>query len=408
MVKHILVAHDLSPDADLALRRAAQLARQCNAQLSLAHVCEADEQAAGEQLQAQLDQLGLDDVRLWLRPGPTVEGLLALAGGIEADLLVLGRHHRQSPQGFAGTTLERILLATPIPLLLVTHPAIEPYRQALAALDYSRCANRALHAAWQLLPPEAKLHALNIEEVAEIHGADPAALALRQMALVQDELPKYLLAPEVSALLHYVPDLHRKMLLATLWNTGARINEALALTRSDFSLQPPYPFVQLATLKQRAEKAARTAGRTPAGSQPHRLVPLSDHSYVSQLEMMVATLKIPLERRNKRTGRTERARIWEITDRTVRTWLNEAVDTAAADSVTFSVPVTPHTFRHSYAMHMLYAGIPLKVLQSLMGHKSISSTEVYTKVFALDVAARHRVQFQMPGAEAVAMLKGNG
>ncbi len=62
----------------------------------------------------------------------------------------------------------------------------------------------------------------------------PAALALRQMALVQDELPKYLLAPEVSALLHYVPDLHRKMLLVTLWNTGARINEALALTRGIF------------------------------------------------------------------------------------------------------------------------------------------------------------------------------
>lgn len=38
----------------------------------------------------------------------------------------------------------------------------------------------------------------------------PAALALRQMALVQDELPKYLLAPEVSTQLHYVPDLHRK------------------------------------------------------------------------------------------------------------------------------------------------------------------------------------------------------
>lgn len=234
----------------------------------------------------------------------------------------------------------------------------------------------------------------------------PAALALRQMALVQDELPKYLLAPEVSALLHYVPDLHRKMLLATLWNTGARINEALALTRGDFSLASPYPFVQLATLKQRAEKAARTSGRAPAGSQPHRLVPLSDHQYVGQLEMMVATLKIPLERRNKRSGRTEKARIWEITDRTVRTWLNEAVSAAAADGVMFSVPVTPHTFRHSYAMHMLYAGIPLKVLQSLMGHKSVSSTEVYTKVFALDVAARHRVQFQMPGAEAVAMLKG--
>jgi site-specific recombinase XerD len=233
----------------------------------------------------------------------------------------------------------------------------------------------------------------------------PAALALRQMALVQEELPKYLLAPEVSALLHYVPDLHRKMLLATLWNTGARINEALALTRGDFSLAPPYPFVQLATLKQRTERAARTAGRVPASSQAHRLVPLSDQQYVSQLQMMLATLKIPLERRNKRTGRIEKARIWEITDRTVRTWLNEAVEIAAGDGVIFSVPVTPHTFRHSYAMHMLYAGIPLKVLQSLMGHKSISSTEVYTKVFALDVAARHRVQFQMPELEAVGMLK---
>jgi hypothetical protein len=41
----------------------------------------------------------------------------------------------------------------------------------------------------------------------------PAALALRQMALMHDELPKYLLAPEVSALLHYVPDLHRRTLL---------------------------------------------------------------------------------------------------------------------------------------------------------------------------------------------------
>ncbi|HHH3227145.1 TPA: phage integrase family protein, partial [Enterobacter asburiae] len=41
----------------------------------------------------------------------------------------------------------------------------------------------------------------------------------------------------------------------------------------------------------------------------------------------------------------------------------------------------------------------------LMGHKSISSTEVYTKVFALDVAARHRVQFSMAEADAVAMLK---
>jgi len=233
----------------------------------------------------------------------------------------------------------------------------------------------------------------------------PAALALRQMAALIDDLPKYLLAPEVSALLHYVPDLHRKTLLTTMWNTGARVNEALALTRADFSLIPPYPYVQLATLKQRGQKAARGPGRMPAGVVPHRLVPLSDPQYIAQLEMMIATLRIPAERRSPDTGRTEKVRLWSVTDRTVRTWVEEAVSAAAADGVSFSVPVNPRTFRHSYAMHMLYAGIPLKALQSLMGHKSLKSTEVYTKVFALDVAARHRVQFSMPGNEAVAMLR---
>jgi hypothetical protein len=74
--------------------------------------------------------------------------------------------------------------------------------------------------------------------------------------------------------------------------------------------------VQLATLKQRTEKATRTAGRAPQAVRSIVWFP-TDHHYVSQLQMMVATLKIPLERRNKRTGRMEKAYL-EITDRTVR------------------------------------------------------------------------------------------
>lgn len=148
----------------------------------------------------------------------------------------------------------------------------------------------------------------------------------------------------------------------------------------------------------------RKARAAAAGVVPHRLVPLSDPHYTAQLDMMVATLKLPQERRSPENGRMERMRLWQITDRTARTWLNAAVK-AAADGVRFSVPVTLQTFRHSYAMHMLYAGIPLKALQSLLGHQSSRSTEVYTKVFALDVAARHRVQFHMPGADAVSMIR---
>lgn len=96
----------------------------------------------------------------------------------------------------------------------------------------------------------------------------PAALGLRQMATLVDELPRYLLTPEVSAPLHFMPDLRHKMLFTTLWNTGARISEALVLARGDFMQREHYPFVQLATLKQREEKAERRAG-----ALPHRLVP---------------------------------------------------------------------------------------------------------------------------------------
>lgn len=98
----------------------------------------------------------------------------------------------------------------------------------------------------------------------------PAALALRRMAQAHGDMPEYLLAVEVGALLHYLPDLYQQTCIDTLWNTGARINEGLALTRADFSLTSPYPYVSLATLKQRQEKAARGPGapskrRSPTG-----------------------------------------------------------------------------------------------------------------------------------------------
>ncbi len=100
----------------------------------------------------------------------------------------------------------------------------------------------------------------------------PAALALRQIRWSMMNCQSDSLAPEVSALLHYVPDLHRKMLLTTLWNTGARINEALALTRGDFSLAPVSvcaacdpETTDRKSCQDGGEKARRSAD-SPAGS----------------------------------------------------------------------------------------------------------------------------------------------
>lgn len=189
MVQHILVAHDLSAEADLALGRAALLARQSNARLSLLHVLdaeagEADELAAQARLLAALEGHDLARLQPWIRQGRAVEEILTQATGHEVDLLVLGRHHRDSREGFIGTTLEQVLQASPSPLLLAAAP-LKPYSRALAAVDYSGCASRALRAAWQLLPADAELIALNIIEVAEVLPPDHADLALQQELFAQ-------------------------------------------------------------------------------------------------------------------------------------------------------------------------------------------------------------------------------
>lgn len=133
----------------------------------------------------------------------------------------------------------------------------------------------------------------------------------------------------------------------------------------------------------------------------HRLLPLSDSDYVNKLNNMAATPRTLVEHKNKRTGQQEPAKLRRVTDRTVHTSLKDAV----ADGVKLSVSMTQHIFSHSYTMHMLYSGVPLKVLQSLMGNKSLKSTEVYACIFELDFATRHRAKFLMLVREAVAMLK---
>lgn len=51
-------------------------------------------------------------------------------------------------------------------------------------------------------------------------------------------LPKYLVMPEAGLVLSYIDDLTAQMYFETLWNTGARFNEALALTPACFTLEP--------------------------------------------------------------------------------------------------------------------------------------------------------------------------
>jgi len=218
------------------------------------------------------------------------------------------------------------------------------------------------------------------------------AVRLRRMALHDGRLPRYLLAPEVAALLSYIPDLQRACLVNTLWNTGARINECLALTPADLVLDDGgQPYVVLRTLKQRSRGRGRP--RKEDSQVPERIVPLTDARYLAQLRQYLATF---------RPKRHEP--LWAITDRTVRRWLNEAVARAQGDGVTFPMVVCPKALRHSFAMHLFYNHTHKKVVQALMGHKKEETTDIYMQVFALDVAADAQVQFTWEAGDARQLL----
>lgn len=219
-------------------------------------------------------------------------------------------------------------------------------------------------------------------------GVDFAtAVALRRMATLTGATPAYLLAPEVSALLFYMPDLRHYMLFSTFWNTGVRIGESRTLTPESFDLDGLRPFVKVLSEKVRARR-----GRPPKDEV--RLIPLTDESYIRQMQSWMVT-----------TRPRRREPLWDVTDETMRNWLKQAVSRAAADGVHFSIPVTPHTFRHSYIMHMLYHRQPKKVIQALAGHKDPRSMEVYTRVFALDMAATLAVPFTGDGRGAADILR---
>lgn len=226
------------------------------------------------------------------------------------------------------------------------------------------------------------------------------ALALRAMATAYTELPRYLLAPEVTGLLHHIPDWTQHALINTLWNTGGRINEVLSLRRRDFRLNDAIPHVVIRTAKQRRAGS----GRPKKGTSPNRVVPLSDPAYVDEMRRLFASVREEFET-DSGTGERRALPVWTISDRTVRNWINRATDQAARSGLRFSIEISPHTFRHSFAMHMLYHHVPPKVLQSLLGHEKFESTEVYTRVFALDVAAGHQVRFSLDTETSLQLLR---
>ncbi len=173
-------------------------------------------------------------------------------------------------------------------------------------------------------------------------------------------LPDYLSVEEMFTLLQSLPEetplqIRNKLMMELLYATGMRISELLGLTLHDLNRQDKVILVHGKGSKQRFVPYVDT------------LEPLWDR-YLHQSRMQILKLKqSDLIFINVRGGRLSRMGFWKI--------LREAVIAAGIKK-----DVTPHTFRHSFATHLLDAGVNLRIVQSLLGHSSINTTQIYTHV----------------------------
>ncbi|MGE6792455.1 universal stress protein [Pseudomonas guineae] len=193
MPRHILIAHDLRDTADMALCRAAQLANQFNAKLTLLHVLDPsktsqEQEQAKQALDRSLTQYAPAGTQLLIRTGSKPsDTVLQQLNELGCDLLVLGGHH-QRHDFFSGTSLDRIARNCPVPLLLVARNNSRPYERALAAIDFSLCACSALGQAYRLLPETANLHALHVFEPDKGTAKQVEAQLTTQKALINQLL----------------------------------------------------------------------------------------------------------------------------------------------------------------------------------------------------------------------------
>lgn len=198
-------------------------------------------------------------------------------------------------------------------------------------------------------------------------------------------LPKALSVPKVTALLEAagVPGSamapRDRALLEFLYATGARISEAVGLDVDDLDLGGA-PGGDLAEPAGEAGRAA-TARLWGKGSKERR-VPVGRFA-VEALDAYLVRTRPGLAARassrsgratpavflNGRGGRLSRQSAWTILKR-------------AADRAGIADPVSPHTLRHSFATHLLEGGADVRVVQELLGHASVTTTQIYTLVTA--------------------------
>jgi integrase/recombinase XerD len=188
---------------------------------------------------------------------------------------------------------------------------------------------------------------------------------------VPRRLPKALTIKEITSLIDSTKregdpiSLRDHAIIELLYGTGARVSEIVGIDINDFA-QSDIEGNPITTLKLRGK-----------GSK-ERIVPLGSFAKNALDEYLVRIRPNLLSKSksarvetalflNQRGSRLSRQSAWQmISD--------------AADSTGLSGKVSPHVFRHSYATHLLDGGADIRVVQELLGHASVTTTQIYTLI----------------------------
>lgn len=177
-------------------------------------------------------------------------------------------------------------------------------------------------------------------------------------------LPDTLTVNEVATLLDAFPtgssatplDLRDKALLEMLYGTGARISELTSLSVDDVT-----DIDGILTITGKGDKQRIV----PVGSTAQQAI----DEYLVRARPLFATGSSHALFLNTRGGPLSRQSAW-------------AVIKQAAERADIAKDISPHTLRHSYATHLLEGGADVRTVQELLGHSSVTTTQIYTHVTA--------------------------
>lgn len=173
------------------------------------------------------------------------------------------------------------------------------------------------------------------------------------------KIPTFYYQEEIKALLESIAgddlwSLRDRALLEFLYATGVRVSECVALNRGDLRLEDG-----MALVFGKGSKERYVIVGSVAVSWLERYLDARGNRQYAQVKLDTALFI------NQRFGR--------LTDRSVRRILNRHIERVAGLH-----HISPHAIRHSFATHLLDGGADLRVVQELLGHVSLSSTQIYT------------------------------